>query len=274
MQIDLAQRALAPGPLLRLDRGTLALELAPEAGGRIAQVYHRGTPWLVGHDADNAAALAWGCYPMLPWAGRIRHGEFRFDGQPYRLPATLGAHAIHGVAFPRPWQVERHDARHCRLSLTLPEDAHWPFGGNAVQEIALHDDDSLLLALSLQATHRPMPMPVLGWHPWFRKPRRLGFDPLAMYPRDDEGIATLPRVPPTPGPWDDCFLNDAPVRVQGAHAELVLDSDCRHWVVYDQPAHATCVEPQTGPPDAFNLQPGTRLLPGQSLRAWFRWRWR
>lgn len=272
MQIDVAQRALAPGALLRLDNAALSVEIAPEAGGRLAQVRHRGTPWLVGHDEDNAAAIAWGCYPMLPWAGRIRHGAFRFDGHPYRLPATLEGHAIHGVGFMRPWRVEAHDAARCRLSLALPEDGHWPFGGTAVQDIELQDR-TLLLTLSLQA-QRPMPMPVLGWHPWFLKPQRLAFDPEAMYPRDPEGIATLPLVPPVPPPWDDCFVNTAPVHVHGASGELVLDSDSRDWVVYDQRPHATCVEPQSGPPDAFNLHPEARLLAGQSVRTWFRWHWR
>jgi aldose 1-epimerase len=119
-----------------------------------------------------------------------------------------------------------------------------------------------------------MPMPVLGWHPWFRKPQQLVFEPDAMYPRDQEGIATLPLVPPSPGAWDDCFINRAPVRLHGATGELSLTSDSQHWVVYDQPPHASCVEPQTGPPDAFNLQPEARLLPGQTLQTWFRWQWR
>jgi aldose 1-epimerase len=273
MPLDVAQRALAPRALLRLDNGMLVIDIAPEAGGRIAQVTHRDTPWLVGHDAANTAAIAWGCYPMLPWAGRIRHGEFSFAGQPYQLPRTFGAHAIHGVGFLRPWQIEAHSATHCRLSLALPEDSHWPFGGVATHAIELQHN-SLLLTLSLQAGHRSMPMPVLGWHPWFRKPQRLMFEPDAMYPRDQEGIATLPLVPPSPGPWDDCFVNHAPVRLHGATGELSLTSDSRHWVVYDQPRHATCVEPQTGPPDAFNLQPEAHLLPGQTLQTWFRWQWR
>jgi aldose 1-epimerase len=34
-----------------------------------------------------------------------------------------------------------------------------------------------------------------------------------------------------------------------------VESECDHWVVFDVPAEATCVEPQSGPPDAFNLTP-------------------
>ena len=51
-----------------------------------------------------------------------------------------------------------------------------------------------------------------------------------------------------------------------------LTSDCRHWVVYDEPAHATCVEPQSGPPDAFNLEPLV-LAPGETLQRWFLMEW-
>jgi len=36
---------------------------------------------------------------------------------------------------------------------------------------------------------------------------------------------------------------------------VTVRSGCDHVVVYDQPTDATCVEPQSGPPDAFNLQP-------------------
>jgi aldose 1-epimerase len=34
------------------------------------------------------------------------------------------------------------------------------------------------------------------------------------------------------------------------------------------PAHGTCIEPQSAPPDAFNLRPH-RIEPGASADAWF-----
>ena len=53
---------------------------------------------------------------------------------------------------------------------------------------------------------------------------------------------------------------------------LRLSSDCEDWVVYDETAHSTCIEPQTGPADAFNIAPRV-LAPGQSLQAWFLIEW-
>ena len=38
-------------------------------------------------------------------------------------------------------------------------------------------------------------------------------------------------------------------------ATVRVESGCDHWVVFDVPTEATCVEPQSGPPDAFNLTP-------------------
>ena len=85
-------------------------------------------------------------------------------------------------------------------------------------------------------------------------------------------MATRPLASPPPGPWDDCFLNDAPVVLHRGGQRVTLTSDCTHWVVYDMPAHATCVEPQSGPPDAFNLEPRS-LAPGQTLERWFAIEW-
>lgn len=261
---------LAPGPTIRIGSGSLSVEVAPRAGGRIARIAHDGVEWLVGHDGPTSAMIAWGSYPMAPWAGRIRRGRFDFDGQAYRLPLNLGEHAIHGVAFAMPWQVDVHTPAHVELSLALPEDERWPFGGSCRQRIEV-GDDRLRMALSVTAGRCAMPA-VIGWHPWIRKPDRIGFSPTAIYPRDGEGIATHPLAPPPPGPWDDCFTNGEPVLVHRAGQRLRLTSDCSHWVVYDEPAHATCIEPQSGPSDGFNLEP-LRLGPGESLRRWFLWEW-
>lgn len=266
---DTALAPTAHGPLIGIACGTLAVDIAPAAGGRIAQIRRDGVEHLVGHD-DAPAMITWGSYPMVPWAGRIRRGRFDFQGRAYRLPINLGEHAIHGVGFAMPWQVDAHSSRHAELSLPLPQDERWPFGGVARQRFEV-GDDRLEMTLSVTAGAQAMPVS-LGWHPWFCKPDRIEFAPTAYYPRDDDGMATLALAPPPPGPWDDCFINDAPVLIHRAGQRIRLTSDCTHWVVYDEPDHATCIEPQSGPPDAFNLAPVT-LSPGESLQAWFLMEW-
>lgn len=258
-----ATAPMPAGPLLRLSRGAVQVDVAPEAGGRIAQIRFDGDPQLVGADDGWPATIAWGCYPMVPWAGRIRRGAFAFEGRAYRLPCNYEAHAIHGVGFSRSWTVDDLTADACALSLRLPSDGYWPFGGVARQRIALADD-GVIMRLSVEAGERAMPA-TIGWHPWFRKPDRIEVSPRHVYPRDAEGIATLPLALPGDGPRDDCFLHDGPVLLHRNGQRIRLQSDCRHWVIFDGVGHAACIEPQTGPPDAFNLLPEV-LAPGERLQ--------
>lgn len=268
--LDDALAPLPAGETFTLRHGAVEVELAPDAGGRIAQIRFAGTDWLVGPGDGSHATIAWGCYPMVPWAGRVRGGRFGFGGRHYRLPVNMAPHAIHGLGFSRPWQVESRDPFGATLALRLPRDEHWPFGGLARQRVTLAEA-SVHLELSVEAGACSMPA-VLGWHPWFRKPDTLHFSPRAVYPRDADGIATTPTAPPPPGPWDDCFVGVGTVVLERAGQRLGLASDASHWVVYDGAAHATCVEPQTGPPDAFNIEPRV-LEPGERLALSFELAW-
>jgi aldose 1-epimerase len=251
----------------RIGNDRVQVDVAPDDGGRVAQITVDGVALLIGHaEAHEPSPLAWGSYPMVPWAGRIRNGRFRFDGDEYELPVNFGAHAIHGVGFDMPWAVTQHDADVIELELAMPKDTRWPFGGIARQRIRI-DGTTLRSELSAHAGEQAMPAS-LGWHPWFRKPAQLDFHPRAMYRRDDEHIAVDELVAVAPGPWDDCFVNEAPVGLTIDGVDLRMTSDCRDWVVYDMPAHATCIEPQSAPPDAFNLRPN-QIRPGESLAIWF-----
>lgn len=270
MPCDDALAPLHAGPLRWLRTERLQVAFAPDAGGRVAQIRFDGTEWLVGPDDGWPATIAWGCYPMVPWAGRLRAGRFAFGGAAHRLPVNFGGHAIHGVGFSRPWQVDVLEADSAQLSLMLPQDGYWPFGGTATQALRV-EGDRLLLELAVRAGTRAMPV-ALGWHPWFRKPDRLVFSPDAMYPRDADGIATLPRTPPSAGPWDDCFVASGDIALQRGDQLLRLKADTDHWVVYDGAAHSTCVEPQTGPPDAFTLAPRV-LSPGERASLSFELAW-
>jgi aldose 1-epimerase len=60
--------------------------------------------------------------------------------------------------------------------------------------------------------------------------------------------------------------------VQIAGQRLRLSSDCRHWVVYDALPFATCIEPQSGPADAFNLEPNS-IPPGATFQRQFLIEW-
>lgn len=250
--------------IVTLSAGDAVVTVHPDSGGRIGQIMIGEVPLLVDVPAiADRESLRWGSFPMAPWAGRIRNGRFAVDGAAHQLvinhhDGDAGdpdrAHSIHGTVWEKPWSVTEQAGATATLECTLDGALDWPFAGTAHQHLELHAD-RLVQTLAVRATAEPFPGEI-GWHPWFRKPQRLVFNPSLMYRRDAFGIPTGELVAVTDGPWDDCFVNAEPVRLhydrEVAHTVTVI-SDCDHWVVYDRPAESTCVEPQSGPPDAFNL---------------------
>ncbi len=274
-ELDPAARAtpsVSQELLIGNERITVAVR--PGEGGRVAQITADGVPVLVGPGEglpDPTDVLSWGSYPMVPWCGRIRRGRFTFDGVEYQLPINFETHSIHGVGCRSEWTVVERRADQVRLELRLPTDETWPFGGIARQTISV-SDASVQLELSVTALDRAMPASI-GWHPWFRKPTSFDFRPSAMYRRDDEWITLDELVPVPDPPFDDCFVNGDPVRLtieggDGGSVDLVLTSECTDWVVFTMRPNGTCVEPQTAPPDSFNIRPN-RLEPGDTLTAHF-----
>jgi aldose 1-epimerase len=253
-----------------LEAGDARAVVLPDDGGRLGSVTVDGTELLVTGDPEGP--IYWGAYPMVPWAGRVRHGRFTFAGAARTLPLTMPPHAIHGVAFDRPWTVLGQDA------IAIDLDDRWPFRGRVTQRFTLRED-GLEVAMTLDAGEAQPA--VLGWHPWFRRvlaegaaPVGLTLEARAMAVRDAEGIPTGELVPPTPGPWDDAFtdLVADPVLDWPGQLRLTISSTCRWWVVYTMPEHAICVEPQSGPPDAVNGAPDV-AEPGRPMTQVMRWRW-
>jgi aldose 1-epimerase len=268
--------------VITLAAGSAQVEIAASHGGRLATVSFDGHQLLVS-EAQAAARLGaspppptqWGMFLMAPWAGRVRHGRFRFDGHDYQLPINAPPHAIHGTVLDRPPDHQEFGETTAQLSWELTKP--WPFGGTLTHTIELAEN---VLTLTLEATaSEPMPV-TMGWHPWWRrdigtgKSVELVFAPSAMYRRDEEDIATGELGSVAAGPWDDCFPRpEEPVRLVWPGAvSLRLETSCSDLVVFTQPEHAVCVEPQTGPPDAFNSGVDLAALGArQSLVAVARW---
>jgi len=260
--------------VITLTAGDARLVVAPESGGRVVRLDVGDLALVVPPEVDDHNH---GIFPMAPWAGRIRHGAFTFDEETYQLPCNKPPHAIHGTVRDHPWQVEHADVASAMLSARLVDP--WPFGGRVVQRFSL-EPDALALTMEVHAAERAMPASC-GWHPWWSRyldrgePLEVELHADGMYRLDGEGIPSGEIVPVVPPPWDDCFTDlgepVAILRWPGA-ATLTIATDCPCVVVFTDPEHAVCVEPQSGPPDEFNLAPNV-VHPGTPLviTATFRW---
>ena len=269
-------------PLVTLRSGPVEAILDPAAGGRIAALRVDGIDLLLTH---GDGPLAWGAYPMAPWAGRLRDGLLRWGGMVHTLPADLlPPHAIHGTLVEAPWEVAGL-AGDAEATLAAPLGATWPFGGRAVHRVTLAAT-SLTATLEVHADDRPFPA-IVGWHPWFPRtlrgpagavggPVEVDVRATGMLERGDDYLPTGMVVPVPEGPLDDCLVGvtHAPaVRWPGAF-EIAIESDAAYWVVYTQHADGVCVEPETGPPNGLNTGDFTLVEPGRPLVASMTLRWR
>ena len=200
-----------------------------------------------------------GCFPMVPWAGRIRDGCLTLDGVTYELPLSKDGNAIHGLGRNVAWEMSDTDT--FRTVLGAP----WPTEGTATLHYELFHDGLRTTLTWDDGTDLPCS---IGLHPWFRRRLDSGDDvvlmlePEVMVERGTDGLPTGALIEPRRGPWDDCFRVPTPPLLTWPGALAVsLSSSSPWWVVYDEPADTVCVEPQSAPPDAFShplLQPDGR----------------
>lgn len=262
---------------LELNHDSTSAVVDLDHGGRLASLIVDGHELLVTRSESPTPddLLSWGAYPMVPWAGRVDRGRFRFRDKDHQLPINLAPHAIHGTGFAAQWRLVDDSTIGYRF------DQPWPFAGTVVQSFTLAPD---FLETTMTVTAEDSMPLLVGWHPWFR--RRLiasngtgtdavvDFGSPSMYELDQRAIPTGRLVSCPPGPWDNCFTGldrDPRLRWPGL-LEVTLSSSSDHWVVFDERPYAICVEPQSGAPNEFNRHP-TVLESGQSVSVWYRMAW-
>lgn len=239
-----------------------AVAVLDTTGGRLSQLTVHGHDLLV--PFTDRWSLS-GCYPMVPWAGRLDRGRFSFGGVDHQLPITMEPHAIHGVAMEVDWDLVGDG----RMQVELAQG--WPLGGVAETTYAL-TDSSITCTVSVTATDQALPA-AIGFHPCFTRSLAgnaddLSFAPEFMWERGEDYLPTGAQIRPAPdGPWDDCFggVTEAPTLTWGDAVAVELRSPTDTWVTFDQLDAAICVEPQTDTPNAFNMSGGKVLEPGASL---------
>ena len=273
------------------------MRIDPAAGGRIVSLVIAGIERMLpkAHARAGEPALYWGCYPMVPWAGRLSRGRIPTPDGEVRLEANLPPSAIHGLGFDREWEVvERTETRvtmRCEL-----RGLGWPFGGHALQTLRMRAN-GLELELWVGGYTKAGPAG-LGWHPWFTRPPSgdlsLCVDGSEVLVVDADLVPTgeVRNVTPIEDlrsgpPLGDRRLDHVYVRTNGPaivrwpDLELRIEYDeSLRTVVVHTPPEGVCVEPQTMWPNAPLLaaagvsDTGMRTLqPGENLTAAEAWTW-
>ena len=173
----------------RLRNGYISVGVDALHGGRLSSL-QIGNHELLVQQTAQANPREWGCYPMSPWAGRVRNGTFTHNNSSYQLPINEPPHSLHGTVLDTKWLVEEHTDTHAVLRTEF--DQRWPLGGRIEHRIVV-SENSVLLTLTAFAEREDMPIQV-GWHPWFVKPIAVDAPFAQMLLRDDQGITTTESI--------------------------------------------------------------------------------
>ena len=273
------------------------MQIAPSEGGRIVSLLVGDQERILSRARARRLEppISWGCFAMVPWAGRLGDGRIPTRDGDVRLEANLPPSSIHGLGFDRPWDVvARSDARvtmRCDLA-----GRRWPFGGAATQTLTL-SPMGLEFELEVGGYTRAGPAG-LGWHPWFARPAQgdleVRLDASRVLAVDADLVPTGKirnvsgdedlRAGPALGDrrLDDVYVDaNAPAIVRWPDLDLRIEFEpSSNTVVVHTPPEGVCVEPQTMWPNAPVLasrgvsNTGLRTLePGERMRSRQRWTW-
>ena len=124
--------------VVELSRDGIVTRIDPADGGRIVSLIIAGGERILAKARARATrpALYWGCYPMVPWAGRLSNGRIPTNDGEVRLEPNLPPSAIHGLGFDKSWVIVERSATAVTMTCEL-RGLGWPFGGSAVQTLRL-----------------------------------------------------------------------------------------------------------------------------------------
>ena len=154
-----------------LRAGLLEVQVLPALGGSIVRfdrLTERGRqPLLRGTSTAIADVLDTACFPLVPFANRIRGGTFICGGRTISLAPNMAGdpNPLHGQGWLSRWNVAEKGEDSVVLSFRHAP-GEWPWDYEAGQILEL-DEQGLSLELSCRNLS-PEPMPCgLGFHPYF-----------------------------------------------------------------------------------------------------------
>ncbi len=251
-----------------LASGSLRAVVRPDLGGSLESLIYSGlagdVPVLRVPPAVIHTVRDMGSFPLVPFSNRVAKAQLQWQGTDHPLikMGTTEEHAMHGVAWQRPWEVLESTDDFVMLSHEHKADSAWPFAFDVSQVFKL-DGSTLNLTLSI-TNQAPSPAPVgLGWHPYFAKRAgaHISFDATSRWEMNADKLPTVLQaasglaLPCADLEIDNCFegwtgvaeLRDECIRTR-------IASNLPRLVVYTKPSiDCIAIEPVSHANNAINL---------------------
>ncbi|MDY6407387.1 MAG: aldose 1-epimerase [Pseudomonadota bacterium] len=261
-----------------LSNDKLRVGILPELGASLSFLRYRHgakeVDILRPTDSSQKEAINTALFPMLPYCGRIRGGNFTYWGILRKVPKNQVGFQdpIHGDGWKKSWTVSKQSQN--SITLTMVHDKKqlgFPFSYEAEITYTIQDSD-LDIKMTVQNPSL-LPMPCgLGIHPFFIRTKdvELNFKSQVVWSNESDPIFDEPYT--TPAAWnfdggkalnnavfDTCFggfEEQAQIRYPDQDITVgITTSDMFHHIVLYAPKGKNffSLEPCSNASNAFNL---------------------
>ncbi len=247
----------------------IQLMISPERGGSITAFQWRGIDIFRKGNDDSTNPLEQSSFGMVPYSGRIGHGNLGGKIIPLNRPDVDPLHPLHGTGWVNTWDIISKD------SIVHHHDGSEWFGPFVAKQRFILNDDVFRHELEITNTgNAPLPCG-LGLHPYFpRTDAKAIFHLDAMWENNDDRLPV--NLEPISSSFeylgdlhiDNCFTglnNNVVIQWPKHQVTMTADPDLNHAVIYcPKGEDYFCVEPVSHRPDPIK-QGGLRVLhPGES----------
>ena len=208
---------------------------------------------------------------LIPFANRVKNGEYEFEGVKYSLPRNEEGHAIHGLILNEEWDI-----------ISVSEDSasfkhilHHPGYPTELTSIAKYTliNKELNVEIIIRNTGLKNAPLVIGAHPYFIASNdwRLKIQGNVQMCEAINKIPTGRLIPfdinnTVRKEFDDCFLisNDDIVLESNYSTIRIIRRGMPYVQIFTGVPNAVAIEPMSGAPDAYHNGMGLIIIrPGE-----------
>ncbi|MGC9152929.1 MAG: aldose 1-epimerase [Vulcanisaeta sp.] len=195
---------------------------------------------------------------MIPYANRVKNGEYEFEGIRYTLPKNEEGHAIHGLILNETWSIESMGEGNVILKHVLKHPGY-PTELTSIVNYILNERELKVIMRIRNTGSRSAPL-VIGAHPYF-----LATDDWRVRVDGDAYICEAVNKIPTGRllpfnldstnrrDFDDCFLINGKIILESKYSTIEIERQNMPYIqIYTGIPNAIAIEPMSGAPDAYH----------------------
>ncbi|ADY00685.1 Aldose 1-epimerase [Vulcanisaeta moutnovskia 768-28] len=207
---------------------------------------------------------------MIPFANRIKNGEYEFEGIKYSLPRNKEGHAIHGLILNEEWSITYIGENSVSLEHVL-KHPDYPTELTSIIKYTLVEGELDVEFIIKNTGLRSAPL-VVGAHPYFivSNDWMINTQGEILMCETVNKIPTGKLIPVDLNnterrEFDDCFLVNGDITLESHYSTIKI---IRHGMPYIQiftgVPNAIAIEPMSGAPDAYHNGMGLTIIkPGE-----------